>query len=52
MTNILAELDCPNRTQAVALALREGLYDKCVREIGRPVTEVLGARTRASRRVG
>jgi DNA-binding NarL/FixJ family response regulator len=36
VTNILAKLDCPNRTQAVALALRQGLYDKCVQEIGWP----------------
>lgn len=36
VTNILAKLDCPNRTQAVALAFRQGLYDKCVQEIGQP----------------
>jgi DNA-binding NarL/FixJ family response regulator len=36
VTNILAKLDCPNRTQAVAFALRQGLYDKCVRETGWP----------------
>ncbi|MEV6838823.1 LuxR C-terminal-related transcriptional regulator [Streptomyces sp. NPDC051133] len=29
--NILAKLDCPNRTSVVALALRDGLYDQCLR---------------------
>ncbi|MFL6123919.1 response regulator transcription factor [Actinophytocola sp.] len=43
VTNILAKLDCPNRTQAVALALREGLYDRCVQEIGRPGAVRAGA---------
>ncbi len=46
VTNILAKLDCPNRTQAVALALREGLYDKCVQEIGWPDAAKAGAGSR------
>jgi two-component system, NarL family, nitrate/nitrite response regulator NarL len=29
VANILAKLDCPNRTLAVARALREGLYEQC-----------------------
>jgi DNA-binding NarL/FixJ family response regulator len=28
VANILAKLDCPNRTMAVAIALREGLYEQ------------------------
>jgi DNA-binding NarL/FixJ family response regulator len=28
--NILAKLDCPNRTMAVARAIREGIYDQCL----------------------
>jgi two-component system, NarL family, nitrate/nitrite response regulator NarL len=44
VTNILAKLDCPNRTQAVAMALRQGLYDKCVREIGWSATAGAGQR--------
>src|SRR5262249_27119099 len=51
VTNILAKLDCPNRTQAVALALRWGLYDKCVRETGwSNVTQICGQRASAGRR--
>jgi DNA-binding NarL/FixJ family response regulator len=46
VTNILAKLGCPNRTQAVALALREGLYDKCVQEIGWPGSVRAGAGSR------
>jgi two-component system nitrate/nitrite response regulator NarL len=46
VTNILAKLDCPNRTQAVALALREGLYDKCLQEIGWPSAVRAGATSR------
>lgn len=29
VANVLAKLDCPNRTLAVAKALREGLYEEC-----------------------
>ncbi|MGP4113734.1 response regulator transcription factor [Streptomyces sp. 4N509B] len=47
VTNILAKLDCPNRTQAVAFALREGLYDKCVQE-----TALTHARMRPRRVAG
>lgn len=28
--NILAKLDCPNRTSVAALALRDGLYERCL----------------------
>jgi DNA-binding NarL/FixJ family response regulator len=31
--NILAKLDCPNRTMAVARAIREGIYDQCLETI-------------------
>lgn len=30
VANVLAKLDCSNRTLAVAKALREGLYEKCL----------------------
>ncbi|MET7570691.1 LuxR C-terminal-related transcriptional regulator [Streptomyces sp. NPDC005492] len=29
--NILAKLDCPNRTAVATLAVRDGLYDQCAR---------------------
>ncbi len=35
VTNLLAKLNAPNRTLAVALALREGLLDGSVRQLGR-----------------
>jgi len=31
VANIMAKLNCPNRTLAVARALREGLYEECLR---------------------
>lgn len=31
--NILAKLDCPNRTSVAVLALRDGLYDQCRQDI-------------------
>jgi two-component system nitrate/nitrite response regulator NarL len=52
VTNILAKLDCPNRTQAVALALRQGLYDKCVRETGWPGVAQVTSQSAAGRRIG
>ncbi|TGB08485.1 response regulator transcription factor [Streptomyces sp. MZ04] len=35
--NILAKLDCPNRTSVATLALRDGLYDQCLQN-ARPLT--------------
>ncbi|WP_018544617.1 helix-turn-helix transcriptional regulator [Streptomyces sp. LaPpAH-108] len=31
--NILAKLDCPNRTAVATLAVRDGLYEQCVRNV-------------------
>jgi DNA-binding NarL/FixJ family response regulator len=35
VANVLAKLDCTNRTAAVARALREGVYEHCVRSAAR-----------------
>ncbi len=38
VANVLAKLDCPNRTLAVARALREGLYEEYLAQAGQQST--------------